>query len=674
VDAIVCVDANFTQKRRKSQGNAWVAPRQHCESVFISPAQVDKVEALVDEIRNPHSGGSHVKARNQGHLDRESDFETGLHVPTTVLDACNDSFVAADSNCVKASTSFIADTGLMALLCQHDCVLWLVNMTSAGEKQHNVLCLLLKLFGNIPRKMRIGLLYDIGCQLHRSCEKFDFLSNYRDRIIFGISVFHAYGHQWPCQIIYHPRKCKEFGLSDGEGCERFWSSIKPLIPSLRVSGYFNRIYAIDSQVKHLDVKSRLGLGRWLKRRWVNTIERKQEARVILDAVYSSGVTEDTLRVEWKKQISEQTKPLVKQSDQLAKVQIEMILVLYRNLESHNEERERYEIMLETGDYEDGFAATDVQDALEELQEKITKHKRLILARKAKLSVDGRLNLTKLLDNEFLKLRMRALALKQRIRDRLRQQKFELENLERAYRKTVNHLKLEKHAQTQLKRKEPGIQSTAKKYNKLCSDLSKMIDKGKAPRGATAPLLIKLDGLFKLDVDDDIWQDIGLTDETDDILEIPAWLGNNSVRDGIKALLEDDRCVEEMKRVKHERVCMQEWFQEEWVVVQVAIKKTTDVNVLFQLNKHKNHLLQLCVTWELAVRVIPCTLAKTEWGPSSEEMRKAQRYEFEKQVIHLENADVDSEEENFEEEKDIEDAEFVNELEMSALSDEFLREL
>jgi hypothetical protein len=27
-----------------------------------------------------------------------------------------------------------------------------------------------------------------------------------------------------------------FGLSDGEGCERFWSAIKPLIPSLRVSG------------------------------------------------------------------------------------------------------------------------------------------------------------------------------------------------------------------------------------------------------------------------------------------------------------------------------------------------------------------------------------------------------------------------------------------------------
>jgi len=55
-----------------------------------------------------------------------------------------------------------------------------------------------------------------------------FLHEYLPRIIFGISVFHAFGHQWPCQIVYHPRKCR--------GCERFWSAIRKLIPSLRVSG------------------------------------------------------------------------------------------------------------------------------------------------------------------------------------------------------------------------------------------------------------------------------------------------------------------------------------------------------------------------------------------------------------------------------------------------------
>ena len=170
------------------------------------------------------------------HSNDDDGFEDGMKVPTSVLDGCGTSFKAADEKREKASTQFFADTGLMALLCRHDRVLWLVNMTHAGERQHYALALLHKLFENIPAHMIVGLLYDIGCQLHRSCLKWGFLKDNIHRIIFAISVFHAFGHQWPCQIVYHPRKCKGFGLTDGEGCERLWSSIKKLIPSLRVSG------------------------------------------------------------------------------------------------------------------------------------------------------------------------------------------------------------------------------------------------------------------------------------------------------------------------------------------------------------------------------------------------------------------------------------------------------
>jgi len=93
----------------------------------------------------------------------EPDFEPGIRVPAVVLNECNDSFVAANDKRVKASTQFFSDTALMAMLCRHDRVLWLVNMTSAGEKQHYVLSLIQNLFDHIPATMRIGLLYDIGC-------------------------------------------------------------------------------------------------------------------------------------------------------------------------------------------------------------------------------------------------------------------------------------------------------------------------------------------------------------------------------------------------------------------------------------------------------------------------------------------------------------------------------
>ncbi|KAF8833407.1 hypothetical protein BDN67DRAFT_992846 [Paxillus ammoniavirescens] len=143
-----------------------------------------------------------------------------MRVPTSVLNGCGESFVVANEKREKASTHLFADTGLMALLCRYDRVLWLVNMTSAGEKQHYALALIQQLTEHLPNNMRVGLLYDIGCQLEHSWHKFTFFENLiLSRFHFAISVFHAYGHQWPCQVVYHPWKRQGFGLSDGEGCE-----------------------------------------------------------------------------------------------------------------------------------------------------------------------------------------------------------------------------------------------------------------------------------------------------------------------------------------------------------------------------------------------------------------------------------------------------------------------
>ncbi|KAF8834072.1 hypothetical protein BDN67DRAFT_992734 [Paxillus ammoniavirescens] len=145
-----------------------------------------------------------------------------MRIPTSVLDGCNNSFLVADEKHLKASTRFFADTGIMALLCHHDCVIHLANMTSAGEKQHYALALLKALFNQLPNDFCIGVLYNIGCQLEHSCRKWGFLEDIFPRMSFAISVFHAFGHQWPCQLIYHPCKRTGFGLSDGKGCERFW--------------------------------------------------------------------------------------------------------------------------------------------------------------------------------------------------------------------------------------------------------------------------------------------------------------------------------------------------------------------------------------------------------------------------------------------------------------------
>lgn len=202
------------------------------------------MEREVDSIRTR-------RPQKTKRADENDSMEAGMSLPTSVLDECGNSFVAADEKREKASTQFFVDTGIMSLLCRHDRCLFAVNMTHNGERQHYVLALLRKIFEHLPSHATLGLLYDIACQLKRSMINFGFLSNIFPRMIFAVSVFHAYGHQWPCQVIYHPRKCAGFGLSDGEGCERFWSALRKLIPCLRVSGVC-RLHCLLPALPHVD--------------------------------------------------------------------------------------------------------------------------------------------------------------------------------------------------------------------------------------------------------------------------------------------------------------------------------------------------------------------------------------------------------------------------------------
>lgn len=85
-------------------------------------------------------------------------------------------------------------------------------------------------------------------------------------------------------------------------------------------------------------------------------------------------------------------------------------------------------------------STDVSSILQELEGSHAQHTRIIDSlhhKRAALGVDEHVHLTSLRQDSFLRIRMNARSLKQRIRDRLRQRKFELEKLEREYRHTVN---------------------------------------------------------------------------------------------------------------------------------------------------------------------------------------------------------------------------------------------
>ncbi|KAG6905540.1 hypothetical protein DXG01_002083, partial [Tephrocybe rancida] len=118
-----------------------------------------------------------------------------------------------------------------------------------------------------PPPYRVGLLYDIGCQTKRSCIKWGFLDRYIERIIFGISVFHAFGHQW----------------------------------------YHQHLYTLDCQVDHTQRETLENLGAWLLHRSRHALTKRKVAESIL---WDCGKSETELQAEWKDQVETQTKPLL----------------------------------------------------------------------------------------------------------------------------------------------------------------------------------------------------------------------------------------------------------------------------------------------------------------------------------------------------------------------------
>ena len=79
----------------------------------------------------------------------------------------------------------------------------------------------------------------------------------------------------------------------------------------------------------------------------------------------------------------------------------------------------------------------------------------------------------------------------------------------------------------MKRHDASIQVLARKYNRLVDLLIQHIEERRALHKAVPPVHIDMTCLFLLDVDDDIWQDVGLT-EMDNSGDPPLWLCDEDI--------------------------------------------------------------------------------------------------------------------------------------------------
>ncbi|KAF9503994.1 hypothetical protein BS47DRAFT_1308979 [Hydnum rufescens UP504] len=542
---------------------------------IFSPSTTQVLEAIlkewevkVDIIQNKQPPRTSSKCTAVEAVESDisaTDAEDKCKPGMPILNSCAESFIATDSDCIKASTKYFSNMGIMAMLCCHDMVLFWANMWTASKKQFFTLALLATLMVELPSDWTIGFLYDIACQMHQSLIKWDFLAKFLPQLLFGISVFHAYGHQWVCQLWYHPRKARIWGLSDGEGCKQFWSMLQQLIPGLH---YHHCLYILNLQIIHIHRIQLNGMANWLQQHITKTTWHLMDTRPKLEAC---GHSPTFLRWQFVDQHAFQSKPLMRKTSRNSGIKaVEKIIVLWESASTMKAAIATLESDLTKYVLTDSIAVSstrfDIITSIEAKTQVLTRLQKLIDATTNHLNLHDKISaakLNKIKKQPFFTLQMNMHAVKACLCTKLHKHKFKLANLEHAYQSKQMDQRTQVHIKDAMHHCEPTITTLAKKYNAMLKQMVQLWVTDPSVANAILPPAIILKTLFKLDVDDDTCHEIRLEDLEEFGRVLPPWLGDDTVQAGIRFDQEVVNCEGELACCHMEHAAMRTWFEEEY---------------------------------------------------------------------------------------------------------------
>ncbi|KAH9465517.1 hypothetical protein Pst134EA_013399 [Puccinia striiformis f. sp. tritici] len=245
----LCLDGNFQHRHQSKAGRNY--QRIRTPRIFLKQSFVNRVSQEI------------VQAETQDMTPEQTD-------------RCTDAHKAANDKRNESTWKGCDDTGLMGCCCRHDTVVHLANIFKSGEQRQFPMALIKRVLADIEPNRPVGFLYDIGCSMDKYINIRRLIPQDRPRIKFATLVFHAYAHNWACQLDYHPRFNESWGLSDGEGLERLWSYLSPLVSPLRYATRNHRLAAIAHRTKHHNERSIVQLAYWMRRKFTRALKRRQE--------------------------------------------------------------------------------------------------------------------------------------------------------------------------------------------------------------------------------------------------------------------------------------------------------------------------------------------------------------------------------------------------------------
>ncbi|KAI1784417.1 hypothetical protein LXA43DRAFT_1066776 [Ganoderma leucocontextum] len=507
---------------------------------FLSKEQVDRM------------GDRITAARSKGPRAYKN------HVPESALDECEKSYEAANEKKDKTSSTKFDDTGLMALVCRHDIVIFLANVDTPGEQQKFGVALIEHLFSHVPKRATVVVYYDIGCVLDRSLHRFHILPDtIVERLLFATSVMHAYGHQWACQLVYNPRLREGLGLTEGEGTERLWSKFRKLIGVTRSSGRMRRIWMLDRHADVVNTSTRENLGVWIRGRLKHSVEVRERT-----------AAEELSKID----IS---------IDAPAKIKRELDAVL--NLQTELDGLDQYFTQVRKAIAEDA-SNSEAYHFLESLRRTHSHTMEKVDELYASLNVTDAFPEIKGLPLEFVKTLLMARDLKINIRKRAIGTFFEWDKLDRA-----SGTKLHQQTRKAISKRTPALVTAIRKFNNYCSELEEQYQPERSFPLPT-PLPTELGPLRE---DASLLADVWVTRIS---TTVPKWLEDPKVRSGIRAVLDKDRCLEERRRLGFEADNLCRSYGRDLAAIELAMRYPKNAPILFLLRQRRDEHLLLQHRW------------------------------------------------------------------------------
>ncbi|KAF9518590.1 hypothetical protein BS47DRAFT_1358860 [Hydnum rufescens UP504] len=368
-------------------------------------------------------------------------------------------------------------------------------MWTPGEKQFYVFALLETLLNHLPGRWRVGALYDIGCQMDQSLKKWKFRPEWLPRFEWGVSIFHAYGHQW--------------------GMPALSIGVSQMVKDVSDFGanFTNLSLGCGSQKENL--KDAIAEG-------INLVEGESTASNLVQA-------------EWQE-----------------KVQL-------------------------------------LREAIQHLEGTIKKKTdELWLSDRTSAA-----ELSQLKRDKWVNVQLNLRVLREQLLRKLRARKFELATLDHANSSRILDQKTKAHVEKAVKSRSGGIEATVKKYNAKLKELVALRGKGGIRRGAYVPPMLTMEGLYQLDVDQDIWED-------------------SRVKEGIRLSQEIANCRQELERCKAEHANLQTWFCEEYSRVMEVFMGSEDEDVSYFALHQANQLYEWMTAWKKDMVQVPISSGAPSW--------------------------------------------------------------